>query len=212
MSPRSAAARVVPPRTTAARTTAARTSADRATPRPSAARTATTAKSASTVKSSLTATSAAVPKATTPRRTATPTTGSRPDLRVVPSVPVRRVSARPARSERGAPFALLVAALLVGTALALLVLHIATGVDSIEATDLRQANASAAQEVQSLERQVVANGTPAALAVAATAAGLVPAGSAAYLVIAPDGSSTVRGSVHPAPEPVKPSRVPADRD
>jgi hypothetical protein len=169
-------------------------------PRPPAAR--TTADRA-------TASPAAKPA---PRKTAAPTTGSRPDLRVVPSVPVRRVSARPARSERGVPFALLVAALLVGTALALLVLHIATGVDSIEATALRQANASAAQEVQSLERQVVANGTPAALAVAATAAGLVPAGSAAYLVIAPDGSSTVRGSVHPAPEPVKSSPVPADKD
>ena len=151
-------------------------------------------------------------KPATPRKAATPTTGSRPDLRVVPSVPVRRVSARPARSERGAPFALLVAGLLVVTALALLVLHIATGVDSITATDLRQANAKAAQQVQSLERRVVANGTPAALAVAATAAGLVPAGSAAYLVIAPDGSSTVRGSVHPAPEPVQASRVPAEKD
>jgi hypothetical protein len=168
MSPRSAAARVVTPRTTV------RTTADRGAARPS--------------------------------------TGTRPELRVVPSVPVRRVSVRPARAEQGGPFALLVAALLVGTALALLVLHIATGVDSISATDLRQANASAAQEVQSLEQQVVANGTPAALAVAATAAGLVPAGSAAYLVIAPDGSSTMRGTVHPAPEPVTPSRVPAEKD
>jgi cell division protein FtsI (penicillin-binding protein 3) len=73
-------------------------------------------------------------------------------------------------------------------------------------------NAELAQEVQTLQQRVIGNGTPAALAAAATAAGLVPAGSAAYLVIAPDGSSTLRGTVTPAPEPVKPTRVPADKD
>jgi cell division protein FtsI (penicillin-binding protein 3) len=47
---------------------------------------------------------------------------------------------------------------------------------------------------------------------AATAAGLVPAGTAAYLVIAPDGSSTLRGSVTPAPQPPRSRSVAADRD
>jgi cell division protein FtsI (penicillin-binding protein 3) len=107
---------------------------------------------------------------------------------------------------------LLVVALLVGTTLGLLVLSTAINVNSIRAGELRAANAKEAQEVQTLQQQVVSNGTPAALAVAATAAGLVPAGSAAYLVIAPDGSSTLRGTVSPAPEPVKASRVPADKD
>jgi hypothetical protein len=124
------------------------------------------------------------------------------------------VSSRQARphGERRAPFVLLVVALLVGTTLGLLVLNILIGVDSIDAGRLRAQNAELAQEVQTLQQRVISNGTPAALAAAATAAGLVPAGSAAYLVIAPDGSSTLRGTVSPAPEPVKPSRVPADRD
>jgi hypothetical protein len=188
MSPRSAAARVAAPRTGAARTTA-----DRA---------ATTAKP-TTAK-----------PATAKPTTAKPTTGARPELRVVPSVPVRRVSTRPARvsTERRAPFVLLVVAMLVGTTLGLLVLSTAINVNSIKATDLRRANAEAALEVQALRERVVANGTPAALAMAATAAGLVPAGSAAYLVIAPDGSSTLRGTVSPAPEPVKSQQVPADKD
>jgi len=33
----------------------------------------------------------------------------------------------------------------------------------------------------------------------------VPAGPPAYLVIQPDGSSTVRGTAEPAPEPATPS-------
>ncbi len=139
---------------------------------------------------------------------------ARPQLTVVPSAPVRRVAARSAAApgERRAPFVLLVVALLVGTTLGLLFLNTAIAVDSFEASRLRASNAELAQDVQYLQQQVVSNDTPAALAAAATAAGLVPAGSAAYLVIAPDGSSTLHGTVTPAPEPVKPSRVPADKD
>ena len=182
MSPRAAAARVTAPRTPAARTTADRAAA------------------------------AAKPK---PKAKAAPASAAaRPDLRVVPSAPVRRVSARPAPAQgrRKGPFVLLVVALLVGTTLGLLVLNILISVDSIRAGDLRADNAELAKEVQTLQQQVVANGTPRELAAAATAAGLVPAGSAAYLVIAPDGSSTLRGTVTPAPEPPKAARVPADKD
>jgi hypothetical protein len=179
VSPRSAAAKVIAPRTPTARTTADRA----ATPRPSA-------------------------------KTAPSAAAARPELRVVPSEPVRRVGARAARADnrRKAPFVFLVVAMLVGTTLGLLVLNIQIGVDSIAAGDLRAQNAELAQEVQTLQQQVVDGRTPAALAAAATAAGLVPAGSAAYLVIAPDGSSTLRGSVTPAPEPVTSRRVPADKD
>ncbi len=168
MTPRSAAARVIAPRTVTARTTADRV--------------------------------AAVP--------------ARPELHVVPSEPVRRATGRPARAhgERQGPFVLMVVGLLVASTLGLLVLNILRDLDSIAATELRAKNADLAQEVQALQRDLVRRDTPAALAAAATAAGLVPAGSAAYLVIAPDGSSTLRGTVSPAPEPVKPSRVPADRD
>lgn len=153
-------------------------------------------------------------RASTARPATAKTAPARPELRVVPSEPVRRVTARAARADgrRKAPFVFLVVAMLVGTTLGLLVLNTAIAVDSIKASDLRAQNAELAQEVQTLQQDVVDRDTPAALAAAATAAGLVPAGSAAYLVIAPDGSSTLRGSGAPAPEPVKPSRVPADKD
>jgi hypothetical protein len=96
---------------------------------------------------------------------------------------------------------LLVVALLVGTTLGLLILNTAIAVDSLKATQLQAENAERAQEVQRLEQQVVAGGSPAEIASAAVAAGLVPAGPAAYLVIAPDGTVTLRGTAEPAPEP-----------
>jgi hypothetical protein len=93
----------------------------------------------------------------------------------------------------------MVVALLVGTTLGLLVLNTAIAVDSLKATHLRAENADRAQEVQRLEQQVISGGTPAEVARAAVAAGLVPAGPAAYLVIEPDGSSVLRGAPEPAP-------------
>jgi hypothetical protein len=96
---------------------------------------------------------------------------------------------------------LLVVALLVGTTLGLLILNTAIAVDSLKATQLQAENAERAQEVQRLEQRVVAGGSPAQIASAAVAAGLVPAGSAAYLVIAPDGTVTLRGTAEPAPDP-----------
>jgi hypothetical protein len=96
---------------------------------------------------------------------------------------------------------LLLVALLVGTTLALLVLNTVIAVDSLKATGLRADNAVRAQEVQRLEQQVVSGGTPAEIARAAVAAGLVPAGPAAYLVIDPDGGSVLRGTAAGAPDP-----------
>jgi hypothetical protein len=100
-----------------------------------------------------------------------------------------------------APFVLLVVAMLVGTTLGLLVLNTAIAVDSLKATQLRAENAERAQELQRLERQVVSGSTPAEIARAAEAAGLVPAGPAAYLVVEPDGSSVLRGTPEPATAP-----------
>jgi hypothetical protein len=126
----------------------------------------------------------------------------RPELRLVPGA----VAARPRRRtvsalrHKRAPFVLLVVALLVGTTLGLLILNTAIAVDSLKATQLRAENAERAQEVQRLEQQVVSAGTPGEIARAAVAAGLVPAGPAAYLVIEPDGSSVLRGTPAPAGE------------
>ena len=128
-------------------------------------------------------------------------TTPRPELRLVPGVTATRSRRRPASllRHRRAPFVLLVVALLVGTTLGLLVLNTVIAVDSLKATQLRTANADRAQELQRLEQQVVSGSTPVEIARAAVAAGLVPGGVAAHLVIQPDGSSVLRGTPEPAP-------------
>jgi hypothetical protein len=136
----------------------------------------------------------------TPQRTP-----ARPDLTVVDAPPASATRphrrTRSASTRRRAPFVLLIVAMLVGTTLGLLILNTAIAVDSVKATQLQARNAERAQEVQRLERQVVAGGAPAQVAAAAVAAGLVPAGTAAYLVIAPNGSVVLRGTPMPAPAP-----------
>ena len=153
---------------------------------------------------------ARVPARATPR-TGTPRTGTRstprpaarPELRLVQGVTATRPRRRPASllRNRRAPFVLLVVALLVGTTLGLLVLNTAIAVDSLKATQLRAENAERAQELQRLQQQVVSGSTPAEVARAAVAAGLVPAAPAGYLVIAPDGTSVLRGTPEPAGTP-----------
>jgi hypothetical protein len=160
----------------------------------------------------MTRATARVPGVTSPRTTSRPAPRTapratpRPELRLVPGVP----TARPRRGPRAlrhprAPFVLLLVALLVGTTLALLVLNTVIAVDSLKATGLRADNAVRAQEVQRLEQQVVSGGTPAEIARSAVAAGLVPAGPAAYLVIDPDGGSVLRGTSAGAPDASDPS-------
>jgi hypothetical protein len=152
---------------------------------------------------------ATAPRATAPRATAKPAaprataprvTPTRPELRLVPGAGPAGPRRQPSRAlrYRHAPFVLLVVALLVGTTLGLLILNTAIAVDSLKATQLRADNAERTQEVQRLEQQVVSAGTPAEIARAAVAAGLIPAGPAAYLVIDPDGASTLRGTPEPA--------------
>ena len=143
----------------------------------------------------------------TPADRATRTTSprsvpARPELRLVAGEgqarPKRPV---PAVSRRRAPFVLLILALLVGTTLGLLVLNTAIAVDSLRATALRSANAQRSQEIQRLQRQVITAGTPEQVAADAAKAGLVPAGQPGFLVIGPDGRSTLRGAPQPAPRP-----------
>ena len=155
------------------------------------------------------------PRTTTPRTTTprtAPRTGARtaprPELRLVQGVTATRARRRPSSllRHRRAPFVLLVVALLVGTTLGLLVLNTAIAVDSLKATQLRTANADRAEELQRLEQQVVSGSTPAEVARAAAAAGMVPVDVPAHLVIAPDGSAVLRGTPEPAPAaPAAPS-------
>jgi hypothetical protein len=129
---------------------------------------------------------------------------ARPHLWVVPDGDgVRR--SRTALRRRRAPVVALLLVLLLGTVLGLLFLNTAIAVDSLKATQLRDGNAQRVQDVQQLEQQVVNGSTPERVAAAAAAAGMVPAGPPAYLVIGPDGSSTVRGTPEPAPQPAPPA-------
>ena len=141
-----------------------------------------------------------------PRSAPTRRTGPvqvRPQLRLV-TAPVgtptraRRVAA-PRR--RRAPFVVLLVSLIAATALGLLALNTAIAVDSLEASQQRQANTELSQRVDRLEQQVTDGGTPPALAAAAAAAGLVPADTAGHLVLGPDGTSVLRGAPVPAPAP-----------
>lgn len=145
----------------------------------------------------------------TARTTPSRSVPARPELRLVAGEgqarPKRPV---PAVSRRRAPFVLLVLALLVGTTLGLLVLNTAIAVDSLKATALRSANAERSQEVQRLQRQVITADTPEQVAADAAKAGMVPAGQPGYLVIGPNGRSTLRGAPQPAPRPPAPKSTP----
>jgi hypothetical protein len=145
-------------------------------------------------------TTARPPTAPTRAAGAAPRTATRPELRLIPGTTPARPRRQVGRNlwNRRAPFVLLVVALLVGTTLGLLILNTAIAVDSLNASRLRAENAQRAQEVQRLEQQVVAAGTPAEIARAAMAAGLVPAGPAAYLVVGADGTAVLRGTPEPA--------------
>ncbi|SHH21485.1 hypothetical protein [Geodermatophilus nigrescens] len=216
--PREGAARAVPPSPGGA--TASRSATTKATTATAKAATATaTPKATGTPARTPTATTgsghAARPLRALPSRPvrtlpsrpvragATRATGPAPRVPSVPDLRLLTGGAGLARATgaRRAPFVLLVVVLLVATTIALLVLNTAIAVNSLRAGELRSENAEKAEEVQELERQVVQGGAPAQLAAAAVAAGLVPAGTAAYLVVGPDGTATLRGTPEPAPAP-----------
>jgi hypothetical protein len=122
----------------------------------------------------------------------------RPQLRVAPPARTRARGRRSESPSRRAPFVVLVVALLIVTTVSLLLLNTAIAVDSLDATRMRTANAEQAQQVAELQQRVVDGSTAAQLAREASAAGLVPAGAAAHLVLGADGTSVVRGTAAPA--------------
>ncbi len=144
------------------------------------------------------------------RTAARPTPTAAPAPRTATGSPASRL--RSAVGAHRAPLVLLVVTMLVATTLGLLFLNPAIAVNSLKATQLAAANEDRAQEVQRLERQVIAGDTPVELAEAARAAGMVPAGAAGYLVVGEDGTVTLRGEPVPAeaPEPEEEPELPAE--
>lgn len=173
------------------------------TPRASTSRTSTPRTSTPRTSTPRVATSR--PSARTTARPVPRSTPARPELRVVPTAaPARPRRSAPGIRSRRAPFVLLVLALLVGTTLGLLILNTAIAVDSLKATQLQAENAKRAEEVQRLQQQVINASAPAELARNAVAAGLVPAGPVAYLVLE-GGGTILRGTPAPATSPTPPT-------
>lgn len=203
-------ARTSPPRTaprTTPRTTT-RTTTRSSTARTSTARTSTARTSTARTSPRPTTGPVSVPRPGTTRRTGPLATG--PQLRLVPqagTTPVRTPPRVRPTARRRAPFVVLLVGLLVATTVGLLLLNTAIAVDSLDASRQRAANADQAEQVARLEQQVVTADTAAELARAATAAGLVPPGAAAHLVLQPDGTSVLLGDATPAtaPDPTAPT-------
>jgi hypothetical protein len=135
-------------------------------------------------------------------------TTSRTDTRRTPA-PARRTTstARPAPRTATptadpkagtAPFVLLIMVLLTGGLVATLWLSTAAAADSYRLDEARQVARDLSEQSERLHRDVEAAQSAPALAAAARAQGMVPAGEPAVLLVHPDGSSQVIGDPRPA--------------
>jgi hypothetical protein len=116
---------------------------------------------------------------------------------------------KPAEDGKGtAPFVLLIMVLLTGGLVATLWLSTAAAADSYRLDEARQVARDLSEQSERLHRDVEAAQSAPALAAAARAQGMVPAGEPAVLLVAPDGSSQVIGDPRPA-EPIAPPVTPA---
>jgi hypothetical protein len=140
---------------------------------------------------------------TTSTRPASRDTGTRRPA--APTRPATKPSTRTTdtRASGTAPFVLLIMVLLTGGLVATLWLSTAAAADSYRLDEARQVARDLSEQSERLHRDVEAAQSAPALAAAARAQGMVPAGEPAVLVIAPDGSSQVVGDPKPA-QPVAP--------
>ena len=148
---------------------------------------------------------------TTSTRPASRDTGTRRPA--APTRPATKPSTRTTdtRASGTAPFVLLIMVLLTGGLVATLWLSTAAAADSYRLDEARQVARDLSEQSERLHRDVEAAQSAPALAAAARAQGMVPAGEPAVLVIAPDGSSQVVGDPKPAQAiaPPPPVAVPA---
>jgi hypothetical protein len=118
-------------------------------------------------------------------------------------------TAKPAEDGKGtAPFVLLIMVLLTGGLVATLWLSTAAAADSYRLDEARQVARDLSEQSERLHRDVEAAQSAPALAAAARAQGMVPAGEPAVLLVAPDGSTQVIGDPRPA-EAIAPPVTPA---
>ena len=103
------------------------------------------------------------------------------------------------------PFAILVTTLIVGGMCALLALNTASAANELNRHDLAVKDAGIAAQVQQLRNQIAASSAPGALASAAAALGMVPAGNPAFLQIGGDGTVRVLGDPQAATAPPVPA-------
>ena len=101
------------------------------------------------------------------------------------------------------PFALVVTGLVLGGMALLLTLNTVSAANELRRHDLAVRDEAVAAQVEQLRNEVAASAAPLALAGAAAALGMVPAGNPAFLVHT-DGRFVVRGKPLPAPYPAVP--------
>ncbi|GLZ47376.1 hypothetical protein Acsp06_35610 [Actinomycetospora sp. NBRC 106375] len=115
-----------------------------------------------------------------------------------PAATTRRDATTEARASGTAPFVLLIMVLLTGGLVATLWLSTAAAADSYRLDEARQVARDLSEQSERLHRDVEAAQSAPALAAAARAQGMVPAGEPAVLLVHPDGSSQVIGDPRPA--------------
>jgi hypothetical protein len=130
------------------------------------------------------------------RRSTSPSTTRRP---------APRTAATPDPKAGTAPFVLLIMVLLTGGLVATLWLSTAAAADSYRLDEARQVARDLSEQSERLHRDVEAAQSAPALAAAARAQGMVPAGEPAVLLVHPDGSSQVVGDPRPAQAVAPPS-------
>ncbi|MHC1561693.1 hypothetical protein ACR9E3_22255 [Actinomycetospora sp. C-140] len=126
-----------------------------------------------------------------------------------PAAATRRDATTEARASGTAPFVLLIMVLLTGGLVATLWLSTAAAADSYRLDEARQVARDLSEQSERLHRDVAAAQSAPALAAAARAQGMVPAGEPAVLLVHPDGSSQVIGDPRPAQAVAPPVQTPA---
>lgn len=120
--------------------------------------------------------------------------------------PTLRVVTAPVLERSRTLFVLTCLMLLVGGLISLLIVNTSLAQGSFRMHDLRATSAGLSEQAQALREDIALRESPQQLSVAASALGMVPSGSVAFLRLS-DG--VVLGVAKPAPAPVRPTVTPS---